>query len=189
MCTQKCVFSPCREKVCECLYIDSGEEELAEAVDTVTGLFRQSLASLLKQGKEANLPPGKEIENTNFSLKQKDKSITSDKSRDSKLSQVDLEKRDRPLENESERRGMDVNVKFTFDDSYSGDSGEEELEFVDVTTRRVPEQGAATLDLLERAGNGKSEVMNQKEDAVIPVSLPSPRGTKRPVYFDPQVCK
>ena len=148
-------------------------------MDTVTGLFRQSLASLLTQGKEENLPPGKEVENTNFSRKHKNNHITSDKNRDPKFFQVGS------LENESERRGMDVNVKFTFDDSYLGE--EEELNLVDVSTGRVPEQGA-TLDLLERTGNGKSEVTNQKEDTVIPVSLPSARGNKQPVYFDPQVC-
>jgi len=107
----------------------------------------------------------------NFSRKHKNNHITADKNRDPKFFQVGS------LENESERRGMDVNVKFTFDDSYLGE--EEELNLVDVSTGRVPEQGA-TLDLLERTGNGKSEVTNQL--------LPSARGNKQPVYFDPQVC-
>jgi len=75
---------------------------------------------------------------------------------------------------------MDVNVKFTFDDSYLG----EELDNADVNTGQVQALSEATLDLLERPGNGKEKVTNLKGEAT--VLLPSPRGNKQPVYFEPQ---
>lgn len=142
---------------------------------TVTGLFRQSLASIFREGKEANLPSETEgdpsgNEGTNFPpLKH---NLGTAEKNYSNFSQV--EKREGQSETESERRGMDVNVKFTFDDSRLG-----EEEFADVSTPWVAEQRpAAELDL-----RGKlAEVLPS------PVSLPLPRGTKQPVYFDPQVC-
>ena len=176
-------------------YFDSGEEELEEAVNTVTGIFRQSLASLLVKGnkesnllvegnKEANLPAVKninfsEIEDTNNSPEHKDNLVSTNKKRDSSFGQIG------PSENESERQGMDVNVKFTFDDSYLG----EELDNVDVNTGQVPALSEATSDLLERPGNGKETVINLKGEAT--TLLPSPRGNKQPVYFEPQqvTCK
>ena len=160
----------------------SGESELDEAVNTVTGLFRQSLASILRE--DANLPSVEEldssqIEDTSYSPF-KHNLGTTDKTNDSNFRQgEDWEKRYGPLENESDRRGMDVNVKFTFDDSYLG---EEEEDFADVTTMRVPEQEPGTaLDLRERAENRK--IYFTPDSAVLP------RGNNQPVYFDPQVCK
>ena len=173
------MFAPCLNQKS----LVSGESELEEAVKTVTGLFRQSLASILsKEGKEANL---EEIEDTTYSHLKHNLGTT----------QLGWEKRDGPLENESERRGTDVNVKFTFDDSYLG----EEEAFEKVGTLRVPEEGPATdfdlgeadfeayfegdFDLRETAENRKSNVLPS------PVSLPLPRGNKQPVYFEPQVQK
>jgi len=218
-----CILKPQLEggwkKLCAVFWLP-GEEELDSAVNTVTGLFRQSLASLLIESKEANLPYGKEesllvkgkepnppnqkkeaklpiegneranllmegnkkanlpagkdfhfseVEETNNSPQHKDNLVSTYKNGDSSFGQM------RPSENESERRGMDVNVKFTFDDSYFG----EEPDNVDVNTGQVPALSEATLDLLERPENG-----NPNREAT--VVLPSPRGNKQPVYFEPR---
>ena len=92
------------------------------------------------------------------------------------------------LEKESERRGTDVNVKFTFDDSFL----KEETEVTNKTATNLTENGEdvkiAVLARGQRRGilseGGDTTSVERGEFASLPTL---PRGNKLPVYFDPQV--
>ena len=153
-------------------------------VSAVTGLFRKSLASFLIEGKEASLQSNRESNGSDIeahSPKEKDKPIAADMMRGPNFGRLGSERRHyRESEEESERRGVDVNVKFTFDKSYL----EEEPHNVAANTK----QSATSLRL--RPDNGESRllsrVLGQNPRQRATLSIPSPRGNKELVYFDPQ---
>ena len=154
-------------------------------VSAVTGLFRKSLASFLIEGKEASLQSNRESNGSDIeahSPKEKDKPIAADMMRGPNFGS---ERRHyRESEEESERRGVDVNVKFTFDKSYL----EEEPHNVAANTK----QSATTLSEILNNGEGRllPRVLGQNPRHRATVSIPSPRGNKELVYFDPhQVLK
>ena len=93
------------------------------------------------------------------------------------------------LEKESERGGTDVNVKFTFDDSFL----KEEAEVTNRTATNLAENGEdvkiAVLARGQRRGilseGGDTTSVERGEFASLLTT--TPRGNKLPVYFDPQV--
>ena len=155
-------------------------------VSAVTGLFRKSLASFLIEGKEASLQSNRESNGSDIeahSPKEKDKPIAADMMRGPNFGRIGSERRHyRESEEESERRGVDVNVKFTFDKSYL----EEEPHNVAANTKL--EESATSLR--SRPDNGESRllprVLGQNPRQRATVSIPSPRRNKELVYFDPQ---
>ena len=157
-------------------------------VSAVTGLFRKSLASFLMEGKKASLQFNRESNGSDIeahSPKEKDKPIAADMMRGPNFGRIGSERRHyRESEEESERRGVDVNVKFTFDKSFM----EEDPHNVEANTKL--EESATSL----RLDNGESRllprVLGQNHRQRATVSIPSPRGNKELVYFDPhQVFK
>ena len=93
------------------------------------------------------------------------------------------------LEKESERRGMDVNVKFIFDDSFL----KEQTLVTNKTAANLTENGEdvkiAVLAPGQRRGilseGGDTTSVERGEFASLLTT--TPRGNKLPVYFDPQV--
>ena len=157
-------------------------------VSAVTGLFRKSLASFLMEGKKASLQFNRESNGSDIeahSPKEKEKPIAADMMRSPNFGRIGSERRHyRESEEESERRGVDVNVKFTFDKSFM----EEDPHNVEANTKL--EESATSL----RLDNGESRllprVLGQNPRQRATVSIPSPRGNKELVYFDPhQVFK
>ena len=221
----------------------SGEEGLDKAVSTVTGLFRQSLASIFNAGSK-----NKKAASSSFILSQKDKVTTppssifnevdsgaprpssstsasiynnlEDKeaaSHSSSLAKVEpatstprdvgggtsganTNKQTNTaageldgvngglLEKESERRGTDVNVKFTFDDSFL----KEETEVTNKTATSLTENGE-DVKIAVLARGQRRGILSEGEDTTsvergeLASLLAAPRGNKLPVYFDPQV--
>ena len=93
------------------------------------------------------------------------------------------------LEKESERGGTDVNVKFTFDDSFL----KEEAEVTNRTATNLAENGEdvkiAVLARGQRRGilsEGGDTTSVERGDFASLLTT-TPRGNKLPVYFDPQV--
>ena len=161
-------------------------------VSAVTGLFRKSLASFLIEGKEASLQSNRESNGSDIeahSPKEKDKPIAADMMRGPNFGRIGSERRHyRESEEESERRGVDVNVKFTFDKSFL----EEDPHNVAANTKLAPEESATTLSEILNNGEGRllPRVLGQNHRQRATVSIPSPRGNKELVYFDPhQVLK
>ena len=93
------------------------------------------------------------------------------------------------LEKESERRGTDVNVKFTFDDSFL----KEETEVTNKTATNLAENGE-DIKIAVLARGQHREILSEGGDTTsvergefASLLTTTSRGNNLPVYFDPQV--